>query len=490
MARLRYPGRVLALVFSLLLLWGGSARAEFKTLKLPKAGEFQIDLSAIVQETPPFPEVVKEGNHYVFTGLEAWGLDKKYMSTFQVYVSDLPVDPTIVSAKDVLEDRMVVYCEDSFWEDHSFPVTVGKQEGRIELSPADPQKTMLLQFRDKKDKNITWRFYGNGDVTICNGKNDSEATYEGGILKEAYYPHTVGKVTGNYYIRCGGMAGGEYCYELSELNVSSKKEKLDETNNWNRVTGWTNPEDPKIKPFTKAEFPFTFTSAAGTPFRVMAPVMSAEKGPAAEDLSGFFAGAEERKLYPTLAAFGLPEFPACEEIEGSGECHVTGLKRWGLPEDELTVSPGSTPAYSFAPDIPGIREMYIWYSGNYPGLSISLFTETGSFSISNYRGNYTVSVNSPGEMAVEYHYLGGYLNSYSLRTENLYHFHYEPAFTLNESTMAEGLLPPFGCCMITNAQNAGERWTLKHGEWDGAIEPCGPCPFDDSQVPPPLAYAE
>ena len=488
MARLHHPRtrllRAFVLVFSLLLLWNGSALAEFKTLNLPKPKEFQIDLSAIVQDTPPVPVVVKEDDHYIFTGLEAWGIDRKYMSTFRVDINPV-TGPTIRSDKDQLEDRMVVYCNDLFWEEHEFPVKIGQQDGKICLSPSSPQNTMYLQFPDKKDRTYTWRFFGNGDVTIINGKDRSEATYEAGILKEAFYSHNSGKVTGTYIIRNGGMVNGEYCYTLKELTVSSKTEKLDEDNRWNKITGWKNPEDQKIRAFTATEFPFTFTSTAGTPFRVIPPVMSIEKEPVAENLAAFSRTPVERKLYPTLADFGFPEFPAYEVDKNSNDCHITGLARWGAPEDELTVPLGVSPAYSYVPDIPGIQQIVIWYSKNFPVLSISLFMKEGSFSTYNYYGNYEVSVNSPGKELVEYHYMGGYLYTYSLMTNNSYHFHYEPAFALNDSTQAEGVLPPFRCYMITNALNVSERWNYDHGEWIGEA---GPCPFDDSQVPPALTY--
>ena len=493
MTRFRSAGprllRAAALAFfALLLLRGGSARAEFKTLKLPKAGEFQIDLGAIVQDIPPFPTVEKEDDHWVFTGLEAWGVDKKYMSTFHVYTASAAIGPEFISDKDQLEDRMVVYCGDFFWEENKFPVTIGKRECTIHLSPSDPQETMYLQFTDKKDKKYTWRYYGNGDVELLYGqygKDDSTATYEDGILKQAYGQHAAGKVIGVYTVR-GSLAGGEYCYALSSLYVYSKSVKLDEDNEWDPVTGWANPEDKQIKKFTAAEIPLKFTSAAGTPFRIITPVMSFDQAPAAEDLSAFAAASGKAGLLPTLADFGIPEFPACETEEGSVNCHMTGLARWGAPEDELTLSPGTGPAYSYTPDIPGINEIVIWYSENDSVPSISIYTEEGTFTVYDYKGSYMVSANRSGEMPAEYHYRAGYLNSYSVRTEDMVYYHYKPAYALNKNTLAEGPLPPFSCYMITSyASGSFEQWFLDHGEWTGES---GPCPLDSSQVPPAKTY--
>lgn len=489
MARSHHAGtrlfRAFVLVFALLLLWGGNARAEFKTLKLPKAREFQIDLNAIVQDIPPFPTVEKEEDHYVFTGLEAWGIDKKYMSTFYVYNPRSVTGPTIISEKDKLEDRMVVYCEDVLWEEQHFPVKMGKQEGRIYLLPSDPQKTMYLQFDDKKDKKYTWRFFSNGDVTLINAKDNSEADYEDGILKEVSFYEKVGKVIGDYRILNGGMVNGEYCYALKSLMVSSSTVELDNHNEWSRITGWKNPEDPNIKSFVTTEMPFKLTSGAGTPFRFIPPVMTAGEEPVAEDFSAFSAAPDERKLHLTLADFGFPAFPDYEVDEDSGDCHITGLARWGAPVDELTVHLGTSPAYSFVPDNPGVQEIVLWYSENYPVLSMGIFMKEGSYSLDHYNGIYAVSVNSTGAMPVEYNYWGGYLYAYAFRTDNLYHFHYEPGFAMNNITMAEGLLPEWRCYLITNAQNYSEQWRLDHGEWIGES---GPCPFDKSQVPPPLAY--
>ena len=491
MIRLRHAGlhllRAAVLACLLLLVWGGGARAEFKTLKLPKSGEFQIDLDALVQEIPPFPTVVKEDDHWVFTGLEAWGLDKKYMSTFHVYIARRELGPEFVSEKDQLEDRMVVYCEDSFWEESYFPIKIGKQDGRISLSPSDPQRTMFLQFADKKDKKVTWRFYANGDVELINGKDHSSAKYENGILKEAYGVKTAGKVTGAYTVTCGGLAGGEYCYVLTDLYVSSKTVELDEGNRWNPVTGWKNPEDKQIKEFTKAELPFKFVSAAGTPFRVIAPVMAAGEEPAAEDLSAFAAAAGERRLYPTLADFGLPAFPEYETEENSVNCHVTGLSKWGAPEDELTLSPSSGAAYTYNPGIPGIREVVIWYSENDAVPSMTLYMEQGSCSIYSYRGSNTVRVSLSGGQSAEYCYLAGYLCNYTVRSEDKLYFNYEPVIALNENVLAEGLLPPIRCYSITRHVSGGvEQWFPDHGEWTGED---GPCPVDESRIPPALSWA-
>ncbi len=479
------PLQVFVFAFSLLLLWGGCARAEIRTLKLPKANEFQVDLSAVVQDIPPVPTVVKEDDHYVFTGLAAWGVDRKYMSTFHVGNIGSPVGPSFYSEKDQLEDRMVVYCDDQFWEDCSFPLRIGKQDGSIGLSPSDPQKTMYLQFRDKKDKNISWCCYGNGDFAVFNNKTRTVATYEGGILKNAEYWYDAGKMSGYYTIRNGGMINGEYCYELSSLTVSSKTQGSYKDNQWDQVTGWKNPEDQMIRKFTATEFPFRIISAAGTPFRVIPPVMSFEKEPVAEDLSAFSRTPDERKLYPTLAAFGFPEFPAYEVDARSKRCHITGLARWGAPEDELTVSLEDSPSYSYVPNIHGIQKVTISYTENYPVLSISLYMENGSFSVYNYRGHYAVSASSPGKMLVEYHYRSGYLSIYSLMNDDLYHFLYEPALALNDSTRAEGILPPFSCYMISYALNASELWYYDHGEWIGET---GPCPIDGNRIPPALAY--
>lgn len=495
MTRLRHAGprllRAAVLACLMLLLWGGGARAEFKTMKLLKPGEFQIDLGGIVQEIPPFPTVEKEDDHWVFTGLEAWGVDKKYMSTFHVYTALRELGPEFVSDKDRLEDRMVVYCDDSLWEEYKFPVKIGKQDGEIHLSPSDPQKTMYLQFADKKDKKYTWRYYGNGDVELLYGKfgkDDSTATYEDGILKQAYGEYTVGKVTGVYTVR-GTLVDGEYCYVLSDLHVYSKSVKLDEDNEWEPVRGWKNPEDKQIKKFTAAEIPLKFTSAAGTPFRIIAPVMSLEKEPFAEDLSAFAGVSGERKLYPTLAAFGIPEFPACETEEDSVNCHVTGLSRWGAPEDELILAPGNGVVYSYTPEIPGIREIALRYSENDSVPSITLCLEEGSFTVYYYEGLYMISANLPGEMFTEYHYWAGYLQSYSVRVEDqdLYFFEYEPDIALNQNTVAEGLLTPFHCYMITRYGSEGrETWFAHHGEWTGED---GPCPVDPSRIPPALTYA-
>ena len=491
MTRLRHAVprllRAAVLACLLLLLWGGGARAEFKTLKLPKPGEFQIDLDALVQEIPPFPAVEKEDDHWVFTGLEAWGVDKKYMSTFHVYIARRELGPDFISEKDRLEDRLVVYCDDSFWEESHFPVKIGKQEGAISLSPSDPQKTMFLQFADKKDKKCVWRFYANGDVELISNKDHSDARYENGILMEAYGEKTAGKVTGAYTVRCGGLVGGEYCYVLSDLHVYSKTVKLDEDNEWEPVRGWKNPEDKNIRKFVTAEIPFRFTSAAGTPFRIIAPVMSLEKEPFAENLSAFAGNPGEGRLYPTLADFGIPEFPACEKEEDSVNCHVTGLSRWGAPEDELILAPGNGVVYSYTPEIPGIREVALRYSENDSVPSITLYLEEGSFSVYDYKGLYMVSPNLPGEMYTEYHYWAGCLRNYTVWSEDGIYFHYEPAFALNGNVLAEGLLPPVRCYSITRYVSGGvEQWSPDHGEWTGED---GPCPVDESRIPPALSWA-
>ena len=98
-----------------------------------------------------------------------------------------------------------------------------------------------------------------------------------------------------------------------------------------------------------------------------------------------------------------------------------------------------------------------------------------------------VSPNLPGEMYTEYHYWAGYLCNYTVWSEDGIYFHYEPAFALNGNVLAEGLLPPVRCYSITRYVSGGvEQWSPDHGEWTGED---GPCPVDESRIPPALSWA-